>query len=62
MAYLEWDLWRHRTEPVTVVLQPARILFDNDASDWFDETDAAEREIQRRESGMIATETVFHRG
>jgi hypothetical protein len=47
---------------VTVVLQPARILFDNDASDWFDETDAAEREIQRRESGMIATETVFHRG
>jgi hypothetical protein len=28
----EWDLWRHRTEPVTVVLNPERILFDNDAS------------------------------
>jgi hypothetical protein len=23
----EWDLWRHRTEPVTVVLKPERILF-----------------------------------
>lgn len=44
----EWDLWRHRTEPVTVVLHPERILFDNDASDRFDEMDAAEAEIARR--------------
>jgi hypothetical protein len=28
----ERDLWRHRTEPVTVVLNPERILFDNDRS------------------------------
>lgn len=48
----EWDLWRHRTDPVNVVLNPDRILFDNDASDWFDETDAAEREIQRRETAI----------
>jgi hypothetical protein len=48
----EWDLWRHRTEPVTVVLNPERILFDNDASIYFDELDAAEGEIQRRESAI----------
>ncbi len=48
----EWDLWRHRTEPLIVVLNPERILFDNDASNYFDETDAAEREIQRRESAI----------
>jgi hypothetical protein len=28
----ERDLWRHRTEPVTVVLKPERILVDNDRS------------------------------
>lgn len=44
----EWDLWRHRTEPVTVVLHPERILFDTDASDRFEEMDAAEAEIERR--------------
>ncbi len=44
----EWDLWRHRTEPVTVVLHPERILFDNDASNEFEEMDAAEAEIERR--------------
>ena len=48
----EWDLWRHRTEPVTVVLNPERILFDTDASNYFDEVDAAEREIQRRETAI----------
>lgn len=46
----EWDLWRHRTEPVSIVLNPERILFDNDASNRFDEMDAAEAEIQRREN------------
>lgn len=48
----EWDLWRHRTEPVTVVLNPDRILFDNDASEWFTELDNAEAEIQRREDAI----------
>lgn len=48
----EWDLWRHRTEPVTVVLHPERLLFDNDASDWFNELDNAEAEIQRRETAV----------
>ena len=28
----ERDLWRHRTEPVTVVLNPEHILVDNDRS------------------------------
>lgn len=46
------DLLRHRTEPVTVVLNPERILFDNYASIYFDELDAAEGEIQRRESAI----------
>jgi transcriptional regulator with XRE-family HTH domain len=41
----EWDLWRHRTEPVNVVLNPERILFDDDSSNYFDELDAAEAEI-----------------
>lgn len=48
----EWDLWRHRTEPVSVVLNPERILFDNDASNRFDEMDAAEAEITRRENAI----------
>jgi len=48
----EWNLWRHRTEPVTVVLNPERILFDNDASIYFDELGAHEGEIQRRESAI----------
>lgn len=48
----EWDLWRHRTEPVTVVLNPERILFDHDASNDFEEMDAAEAEITRRENAI----------
>lgn len=48
----EWDLWRHRTEPVTVVLHPERILFDSDTSNHFDEMDAAEAEITRRENAI----------
>jgi transcriptional regulator with XRE-family HTH domain len=48
----EWDLWRHRTDPVTVVLHPERILFDNDASNEFEEMDAAEGEITRRENAI----------
>lgn len=48
----EWDLWRHRTEPVNVVVHPERILFDMDSSAWFDEFDAAEAELQRRENAI----------
>ena len=48
----EWDLWRHRTEPVTVAVHPERILFDDDSSNHFDEMDAAEAEIQRRENAI----------
>lgn len=48
----EWDLWRHRTDPVTVVLHLERILFDNDASNDFEEMDAAEAEITRRENAI----------
>lgn len=48
----EWDLWRHRTDPVTVVLHPERILFDSDASNEFEEMDAAEAEITRRENAI----------
>jgi transcriptional regulator with XRE-family HTH domain len=48
----EWDLWRHRTDPVTVVLHPERILFDSDASNEFEEMDAAEGEITRRENAI----------
>lgn len=48
----EWDLWRHRTEPVNVVVHPERILFDMDSSAWFDELDAAEAELQRRENAI----------
>lgn len=48
----EWDLWRHRTEPVTIVLNPERILFDHDASNDFEEMDAAEGEITRRENAI----------
>ena len=48
----EWDLWRHRTEPVTVAVHPERTLFDDDSSNHFDEMDAAEAEIQRRENAI----------
>lgn len=58
----EWDLWRHRTEPVTVVLHPERLLFDNDASDWFDEVDRAEAEIQRRETAITGPGVIYTYG
>lgn len=48
----ERDLWRHRTDPVTVALHPERILFDNDASNYLDEMDAAEAEITRRQNAI----------
>lgn len=58
----EWDLWRHRTEPVTVVVHPERLLFDNDASDWFSEVDAAETEIQRRETAITGPGIIYTYG
>ncbi|BBX88182.1 helix-turn-helix domain-containing protein [Mycolicibacterium aubagnense] len=48
----EWNLWRHRTEPVKVTLNPERILFDTDSSSWFDDLDAAEAELSRREDAI----------
>ncbi|WP_062891122.1 helix-turn-helix domain-containing protein [Mycobacterium avium] len=48
----EWDLLRHRTEPVTVVLNPERILFDHGGSNDFEEMEAAEGEITRREKAI----------
>ncbi len=41
-----------RTRERRLDLNHERILFDKDASNYFDETDAAEREIQRRESAI----------
>ncbi|WP_207549091.1 XRE family transcriptional regulator [Mycolicibacterium peregrinum] len=58
----EWDLWRHRTEPVTVVLHPERLLFDNNYSDWFDEVDRAEAEIQRREAAVTGPGVIYTYG
>lgn len=48
----EWALWRHRTEPVKVTVNPERILFDTDSSSWFDDLDAAEAELSRREDAI----------
>lgn len=48
----EWDLWRHRTEPVDVVVHPERILSDVDSLARFREFDAAETELQRRENAI----------
>lgn len=58
----EWDLWRHRTEPVAVVLHPERLLFDNDASNWFNEVDNAEAEIQRRETAITGPGIIYTYG
>lgn len=44
----ERDFWRRRTEPVVVVINPERILFDHDASNDFEAMDSAEGEITRR--------------
>lgn len=48
----EWGLWRHRTEPVTVVLNHERILFDHNTSNDYEEMDAAAGEITRRENAI----------
>lgn len=48
----EWDLWRHRTDPVEVVLHPERILFDMDSSTRIEDLDNAERELERRENAI----------
>ncbi|WP_198344622.1 helix-turn-helix domain-containing protein [Mycobacterium dioxanotrophicus] len=58
----EWDLWRHRTEPVNVVVHPERILADTDSSSWFDELDAAETELQRRENAIRPTHVYSYPG
>lgn len=48
----EWDLWRHRTEPVNVVVHPERILSDMASSAWENGFYAAETELQRRENAI----------
>lgn len=49
----EWDLWRHRTAPVKVVLNPERVLIDIDAhTSWSNGFDTAEVELQRRENAV----------
>lgn len=58
----EWDLWRHRTEPVTVVVHPERILSDIDSLAWFREFDAAETELQRRENAIRPGRVYSHPG
>ncbi|ORA22895.1 hypothetical protein BST13_35735 [Mycobacterium aquaticum] len=62
MGHDEWDLWRHRTEPVNVIAHPERILFDMDSSAWFDEFDAAETELQRRDNAVRPSYTYSYSG
>lgn len=58
----EWDLWRHRTEPVNVVVHPERILSDIDSLAWFRNFDAAETELQRRENAIRPGRVYSHPG
>jgi transcriptional regulator with XRE-family HTH domain len=48
----EWDLWRHRTEPVNVVMYPERILSDMNSSLWENGFYAAAAELTRRENAI----------
>lgn len=58
----EWDLWRHRTEPLDVVIHPERVLFDTDASTWFEEIETDELELERRENAVVASHTYSYPG
>ncbi|WP_396912820.1 helix-turn-helix domain-containing protein [Mycolicibacterium sp.] len=48
----EWDLWRHRTEPVNIVVHPERILSDMSTSAWENGFYAAENELTGRENAI----------
>ncbi|WP_200846024.1 XRE family transcriptional regulator [Mycolicibacterium vanbaalenii] len=58
----EWDLWRHRTEPVNVVVHPERILYDMGASVWENGFHAAETELYRRENAIRPSHTYSYPG
>jgi len=45
----EWDLMRHRTEPVDIVLRPEQILYDLADLEHMGGYDDAEQELLRRE-------------
>lgn len=45
----EWDLMRHRTEPVDIVLKPEQILYDVGDLEHMGGYDDAEQELLRRE-------------
>ncbi len=47
----EHDLWRHRTEPVHVVIRPEDIL-DDLGSTWFRDEDLDDEELERRENAV----------
>lgn len=58
----EWDLWRHRTEPVNVVVHPERILSDMYSSVWENGFYAAETELQRRENAISPSHVYSYPG
>lgn len=59
----EWNLWRHRTDPLDVVLHPERILIDMNAhTSWSSGFDAAEAELQRRENAIRPSYVYSHPG
>lgn len=59
----EWNLWRHRTDPLDVVLHPERILIDMDAcTPWSKGFDDAETELQRRENAIRPSRVYSHPG
>lgn len=45
------ELWRHRTEPLHVVIDPERVLADIDSS-WFADERADDEELIRRENAV----------
>lgn len=58
----EWDLWRHRTEPVNVVVHPERIMSDMSSSVWDSGFYAAEIELQRRENAISPSHVYSYPG
>lgn len=58
----ESDLWRYRTEPLKVIINPEEILSDIDSSTWFADVDAAEAELTRRENAISPGQVYDHPG
>lgn len=57
----EHDLWRHRTEPLHVVIRPADILDDLD-SDWLRDEDLDDAELDRRENAISPSQVYSYPG